>query len=255
MQRDEQAARWLQLLNGKKLHVLMALYVLRPSLPVGEREIASLLGCHRQTAVSALRSLMRLGLVAHGPYKSKASWTLTQEAHQLPFPFNQVNPGTAVTVELNDEMIISSHCPSSTSSSSSNEYSKNKILEGYRSEEEEERTPDEVIISPHRQPDEVKNSSHRPKSPRIDKDLKEWLTRAGVWRSRWAEVAGLEWVTVEFVKAHVLKGERDGEPQNWVVNRIIKGDPPPLICPSCSKIFEWERPYRKHVSFCNLVRR
>ncbi|MFQ5437135.1 MAG: hypothetical protein ACE5FD_19930 [Anaerolineae bacterium] len=245
--RTEQAARWIQLLNGRKLHVLMALFVLRPALPVSEREVAALVGCHRGTARETLFSLMGLGLVSRSGHKTKSPWTLTTDAYQLPLPFNHLGRGNTavigavVTKNVTNEVKNPPHRPYSSTSSLSNEYSEKKSLEGTSREEEEKKACDEV-----------KNPPHRPK---IDAELQTWLARAGVWRSRWGEAAAKEWMTVEFVKGHTLRGERDGDPSNYVANRIMAGDPPPLVCPHCEELFDWERPYQKHLKLCGIIRR
>ena len=77
-------AHLLQTLDDLRLHVLIAMAVLAPELPVGEQRIANMIGRHRDTARSHLRKLEALGLTQQ--LGTKNAWTLTSKVYQLPLP-------------------------------------------------------------------------------------------------------------------------------------------------------------------------
>ncbi|MBX3060424.1 MAG: Rrf2 family transcriptional regulator [Anaerolineae bacterium] len=78
-------AHLLQTLNDLRLHVLIAMIVLAPELPVSEQRIANMVGCHRDTARNHLQKLEALHLTHQLPGR-KHGWTLTSEVEQLPLP-------------------------------------------------------------------------------------------------------------------------------------------------------------------------
>ena len=78
-------AHLLQTLNDLRLHVLIAMIVLAPELPVSEQRIANMVGCHRDTARNHLQKLEVLHLTHQLPGR-KNGWTLTSEVEQLPLP-------------------------------------------------------------------------------------------------------------------------------------------------------------------------
>lgn len=182
--------------------------------PAGERWVARRTGYTRKTAREGLQFLHDVGLTAQGP----RGWLLNEGAKQLPLPFKALSEGEG------------KFYPFSSSSSS------NKERNSKRLEEEEESDQSEGKFYPHGKsyPQAVDNFSDE---ERAAFDL---LRDAGTGRAMALRLAH-SCPSPDYVKAHLAKIERDGEPLRYALQRMKCGDPLPRdpagerACPECGK--------------------
>ncbi len=222
-------AQVLQMLDGRKLHVLIALFVLAEagSLPCSEMDVSCLVGCDRGTARRTLEKLAALGLAGRGSFKSKSSWTLTSEAHQLPLPLRQLSGNHAGTAVLaSGEVRISPHGATTTTLNI----------------EERSAIP---AAAAEDAPREVRNAPHGEKLstgyPQNSGGVVAALHRFGVGWPTDAELAGLDWVDVAYVEAHGRLMRDNGDRVALMVHRIRSGDRMPVFddgrCACGAKLF------------------
>ena len=217
----------LQMLDGRKLHVFIALVALRKQMPVSESDVARMIGCNRKTARTHLQSLEALGVVLHRGEFSKRPWTLSDGARQIPLPLLwQGHDGVFLENGAKHNSEGKSYPHRFTSSSSSSIEGTLKNLE-----EEEEIVPQVGKTYPHRQ-----KKALAPNKPGLIKALEE----SGIGRNMWQKLAGLEWVTAEYVAAHTWLRRENKDPVSYQVQRMLSGDLMPVVvetavCGACGK--------------------
>ena len=218
----------LQLLDKKKLHVLIALFCL--PLPTSELDVAALVGCNRKTARETLMALRVLGLVERSGFKEKSPWTLTSEAHQLPLPLKMLNGNSMGTAVLEDGSDFGEgknypHQVSATTTLNKEERSAaaaalagNGVSEG-KNYPHGKRLTSKVGLKP---------------------GLMQALEESKIGRNMWEELAGYEWVTAEYVTAHSQLRRENHETIGLQIHRMREGDAMPIFedvsgCPHCGR--------------------
>lgn len=205
----------LSTLKGMPLTLLLAMF-LSPTLPLGEAEVAAMVGINRKTARGHLRFLMNLGLVSRTGRVD--GWTLTAVSRQLPLPFAPLADGMSIGA-------MGKSYPSLPSSPSSS--FKEETLEIAGGEEEATK---------------LKGKSYpSAKSNGLLRAFQE----AGIGMNMWEELAGYEWVTVDYVKAHTWLARQNGDPVGYQIQRMRCGDAAPSVvldsCPTCGSSSLWNR--------------
>ena len=234
----------LQLLDKKKLHVLVALFCL--PLPTSEMSVARMISCSRKTARETLWSLAALGLVARGAAYAKSPWILTVAAHQLPLPFEKLHENGTETAVFGGVM--------GTSEGKNYPHQLSTTTTLNREESGEGSSSSNTRLDPRTQnctagtkggTSEGKNYPHRQKlstgSAKPVDNFKPGLIaafqKAGIGRNMWHELAALDWVTAEYVVAHSrLRKEETGDIP-LMIFRMREGDGTPVfefeVCPDC----------------------
>jgi len=232
----QSVASVLSLLKGMPLTVLVVLFA-APVLPIGEMEVASMLGVSEKTVRKHLRFLQVHGFVVRtGRY---GGWNLTDGAFQLPLPMRRLSDG-----ESGNGKGYRSQ-PSSTTSS--------LYVEGSGIVEEEVGNGDGNGKS-YRSIDDGATTSpalRRKRRSRFgaarrmaqSRGLVQVFQEAGIGMNMWEELAGYEWVTADYVAAHCAKVAADGDPVSYAIHRMRCGDAAPVVvlktCPKCGESSGW----------------
>ncbi len=246
----------LTTLRGMPLTILVALF-LSPVLPIGESELAAMIGINQKTVRGHLNFLKGLGLVVrNGRY---SAWSLGDGAHQLPLPLVPLSNGSCesnlsngksylsqdedpkAAVSLSGKSYLSQNeNPDETVSSSGKSYLSPSSSSSFKDQEEEGRILEE---------EEKGGNGKSYLSPQKQQEAKQGLIpafqAAGIGMNMWGELAEYEWVTAEFVAAHSVYAKRHREPPNYVIQRLRCGDLVPETavsdagCPTCGSSRYW----------------
>lgn len=196
--------RLLSALNGVAVKCLIAFWWEKHQLTVTELEVR--IGHDKNTVRKALAQLALFGLSAK-VISSQETWCLTSQGYQLPFPLDSLpapsgvmssggekfSPPVTTTAAVNLDPDLNSLSNSSSSSSKSGENFTSPLIPG-----------GDVIVE----------------------NLKTLHAR-GIMGKKADKIARLDWVTPDYINAHVDQVLDDGDRLGLAICRMEDGDPAP----------------------------
>lgn len=205
-------------IKGAAASILWILLLSGRSLTGEELQLAT--GYSDKPITKAMELLELRGFVQYNGRRH--GWSLPAEVAQLPLPFSRLPDGLD---RRNSD--LSSSSPSSSYMKTSRQ----------RLEEDDEIVPGDRRISDlggevDRKVSDLGNGVDRRNSDlsqSVDDAVEKLCRAAGVGRSMSKRLASCEWVTPEYVQAHLAKMERDDEPLRFAIQRMKEGDPAPDV--------------------------